>query len=131
MIYLDTSAVAKLLIAEAETTSMRSYFAGDRRFISSRLLEVELHAIADRRRLAAEPIREVLDQITLVSLDDATLDSAISLHSGLRTLDALHLATATRLREVITGILTFDAELSSAASRLGIPAVEIDDPGHA
>lgn len=127
MIYLDTSAAAKLLLDEAETPAMRAYFAGSHQFVSSRLIEVELHAVADRRRLATAHVREVLDQLTLVSLDDETLDDAVSLHSGLRTLDALHLATALRLHEVIDGILTFDVEMSAAAVRCGIPAIHLYD----
>jgi predicted nucleic acid-binding protein len=47
------------------------------------------------------------------------------MHSGLRTLDALHLATAVRLKSVISGILTFDKELAAAAARHDVPVEAI------
>lgn len=54
--------------------------------------------------------------------DESTTTCSISLHSRLRTLDALHLATAVRLKGAISSILTFDKELATAASRNGISA---------
>lgn len=122
MIYLDTSAAAKALIEEAESDSVRKLFADNIAFVSSRLLAVELHAVADRRMIDRDAAQELLDRIALVSVDDDILNEAISIRSGLRTLDALHLATAARLTSVISGILTFDRELEAAAARHGIPS---------
>ncbi|MDQ0614422.1 putative nucleic acid-binding protein [Microbacterium sp. W4I4] len=122
MIYLDTSAAAKALIDEADSESVRRMFAEGTQFVSSKLLAVELHAVADRQFIASDAVQELLDRVALVSLDDDLLDDAIALHSRLRTLDALHLATAVRLKGTIFSILTFDNELAAAASRNGIPA---------
>ncbi|MFA4897308.1 MULTISPECIES: type II toxin-antitoxin system VapC family toxin [Microbacterium] len=125
MIYLDTSAAAKVLIDEAETDSIRKLFADDTEFVSSKLLAVELHAVADRRMVSADAAQELLDRVALVSLGDGILEDAITMHSGLRTLDALHLATAVRIKSAISGILTFDNELGAAAERHGIPLEEV------
>lgn len=122
MIYLDTSAAAKALIDEADSEIVRRMFAEDTQFVSSKLLAVELHAVADRQFIASDAVQELLDRVALVSLDDSLLDDAISMHSRLRTLDALHLATAVRLKGAISSIITFDKELAEAASRNGIPA---------
>lgn len=121
MIYLDTSAAAKVLIDEAESDSIRNLFVENTEFVSSRLLAVELHALADRRMVSADAAQELLDRVALVSLGDSILEAAITMHSGLRPLDALHLATAVRLKGVLSGILTFDNELADAAARHGIP----------
>lgn len=121
MIYLDTSAAAKVLIDEAESDSIRQLFANNTAFVSSKLLAVELHAVADRRMVSTDATQELLDRVALVSLGDGILDEAITMHSRLRTLDALHLATAVQLKSVISGILTFDKELADAAARHGVP----------
>lgn len=121
MIYLDTSAAAKALVAEAESDSIRRLFEDESEFIASRLLAVELHAIVDRRGLQAVHARQLLERVSLASMTDAVAERAIDIRSGLRTLDALHLATALTLGPAVTSMLSFDAELSAAALRHGIP----------
>jgi predicted nucleic acid-binding protein len=122
VIYLDTSAAAKALIDEEGSDGVRQAFADGVAFVASRLLAVELHAVADRRAISSDAAQELLDRVALVSLSDDTLQRAIGMHSGLRTLDALHLATAVELGDAITGILTFDVEFAAAAEKVGIPA---------
>lgn len=120
MIYLDTSAAAKAVLDEADSPAVRRRFADGTDFVSSTLLAVELHAIADRRFVQPDAVHEIIDRVALVSLGDDITTTAINLHSGLRTLDALHLATALRLGSAITGILTFDKELAGAAEQRGL-----------
>lgn len=124
MIYLDTSAAVKALVDEEASSEVVRAFTDGTEFVSSRLLAVELHAVADRRSLEHEPVQELLERIALISLDDDTLTRAAGLRSGLRTLDALHLATAIELEDTIAGILTFDRELAAAAVRHGITAFD-------
>jgi hypothetical protein len=121
VIYLDTSAAVKALIDEEDTERVRALFAHDEEMISSRLLALELHAVVDHRSIASEAARELIDSVALVTLDDDTLDRAIQLHSGLRSFDALHLAAAQQLGDLVTSMLTFDRELADAAVRVGIP----------
>lgn len=123
MIYLDTSAAAKLLIDEAESEAVAELFERGAEFVSSRLLVVELAAIVDRRLIAGHDVQQVIDRVALVSLDDDIADAAVALRSGLRTLDALHLATALRLGTAVDGILTFDLELRARAEHHGLAAV--------
>lgn len=120
MIYLDTSAAAKAVVDEADSRAVRRLFADGTDFVSSTLLAVELHAVADRRFVQPDAVHEIIDRVALVSLGDDITTTAINLHSGLRTLDALHLATALRLGSAITGILTFDKELAGAAEQRGL-----------
>lgn len=120
MIYLDTSAAAKAIIEEPESEAIRELFADGTQFVSSKLLAAELHSVADRRVIDPADADDLLDRVALVTLDSEIMDRAITMHSGLRTLDALHLATAVYLGTAITGILTFDKELAGAAVRYGI-----------
>ncbi|WP_455904018.1 PIN domain-containing protein [Microbacterium sp.] len=122
MIYLDTSAAAKALIDEDGSAAMRQAFADGTGFVSSRLLAVELHAVADRRAISTEAAQELLDRVALVSLSDDTLARAVELHLGLRTLAALHLATALEIGDAVESLLTFDLEFAAAAQRFGIDA---------
>ncbi len=121
MIYLDTSAAAKALIAEPESEGIRALFADEHELIASRLLAVELNAVVDRRGLSAVHARQLLDRVALASMTDAVAQRAIDLRSGLRTLDALHLATMLTLGPIVTSLLSFDTELNEAALTHGIP----------
>mgnify|MGYP003419630373 CR=1 FL=1 len=120
MIYLDTSAALKSIIREEGTDIVRALFSHDAQFVASRLLAAELHSAVERRALPVESIAWLLDRVELVSLDDTVLSRSITLQTGLRTLDALHLATALDLAPDVTDILTFDAELLSAAMAHGL-----------
>ena len=126
MIYLDTSAAVKLRIDEPESAQTRAFFdAHESALVSSTLLAVELNAVADRRLISTDAANDVIERVALVALDDQVAATAIALHSGLRTLDALHLATAVHIGDAVEGILCFDAELNAAASRAGIPALRL------
>jgi uncharacterized protein len=104
-IYLDTSAVLKLVIDEAESTELArtlTRFSADGEILTaSMLLYNELHCAARRRAGAAIPARTintVLAAINLVDLSRDDLMFAAALPGRLRSTDAIHLATAIRLR---------------------------------
>lgn len=125
MIYLDASAAVKALVEEAETSAIVDTFGSGAEFVASRLLAVELHAVADRRSLDHRNADDLLARIALVSLDDETMARAVRLRSDLRTLDALHLATALELGDVVTSFLTFDKELAAAAQAHGLTPTDL------
>jgi predicted nucleic acid-binding protein len=125
VIYLDASAAVKALVHEAETSALVDAFGAGAEFVASRLLAVELHAVADRRSLDHGSADDLLDRVALVSLDEDTIARAIRLRSGLRTLDALHLATAIELSDVVTSVLTYDNELAAAARTHGLPLADL------
>jgi len=125
VIYLDASAAVKALVREAESTAILDAFSAGTDFVASRLLAVELHAVADRRSLDHESADDLLEHVALVSLDDDTIARAIRTRSGLRTLDALHLATALELSDVVTSVLTYDEELTAAARAHGLVLADL------
>ncbi len=124
LLYLDSSALVKLVLPEAETGALLEALSDWPERISSALAGVEvLRAV--RRAGAGEKVREraerVISGIGLVRVDGAVLSSAARLEpAGLRTLDAIHLATALSAGEDLGAMICYDARLARAATRLGV-----------
>ena len=121
LLYLDSSAVVKLVVAEPETPALLEFLAGWPHRVSSALAGVEvLRAV---KRSGAGPAvrrraRRVLARVALIRIDDPVLAAAARVAPPeLRTLDAIHLATARSL-DGLAGIVTYDARLGRAASRV-------------
>lgn len=123
-VYVDTSALGRILTEHgAPTTAWLDAFDGE--LVSSDLLETELRRIAVRDGIAQEVVTELLEGVSLASLDRAVYRSAGMLPMRhLRTLDALHLEAAVRLD--VDAILTYDVRLRSAATEIGIAVVAPD-----
>lgn len=115
----------KLPLREPEEHSLRVEMAEWDGYVSSALLAVEaVRACARHRSEYAQDARDWLVGVTLVPLDDALLDVAASLRpAGLRSLDALHLATALSVREEVGAFFTYDERLAAAAGDHGLAAV--------
>lgn len=124
MIYLDTSAALKLVLPEAETPALELWMAeriGLPR-VSSRLLRIELLRIVARYAPArAERAHVVLSGIALASMDEAASAAEMIADPILRSLDAIHLATAQMVRSTLTAFVTCDKRLAAAAAALGLP----------
>jgi predicted nucleic acid-binding protein len=123
--YVDTSALVKLVVAEAETTALRSWLTdGDRDLVSCDLVRTELmravRRIVPDRALQA---RAVLDSVTLVEVASSVFEEAGRLDpSVLRSLDAIHLASALDLGDDLEGLVTYDDRLAEAAEANGVAA---------
>jgi len=124
--YLDTSALVKLVVAETETDALRAWMAetgGD--WVSSDLARTEvLRAV---RRVAPDRVvqaRAVLDSVVLLTVPTEIFEEAGRLDPEvLRTLDALHLASALDLGDELDGMVTYDERLAEVATAHGIPAI--------
>lgn len=123
IIYVDTSAALKLLVEETESAPLAEEMTaatgrGDH-LVSSMLLYTELHCAARRRaQLSPEQVNSVADSINLVDVARADLLYAAALAGGLRSADAIHLATAIRLQA--TTLVAYDTELLAAAASAGL-----------
>jgi len=121
VIYVDTSALVKLVIPETESASMREYVTDT--LVTSALTAAELRRTV--RRMAPHLMVEaeqVLGQVTQLSIDADVLRSAGGLDPlSLRTLDAIHLATALRVRDELDAFVAYDSRLLEAARLAGIP----------
>lgn len=121
--YLDTSAYVKLPLEEAGHEDLRSRLSRWDGYVSSMLLGVEaIRACSRYGSECAKDAREWLEGVTLIPLDDTVLDVATSLLPvGVRTLDALHLATALTVKDEIGAFFTYDRRLREAAVEHGLP----------
>ena len=124
--YADTSALVKLVVAEAETAALRSWIRAESAdLVSSDLARTEL--LRAVRRVAGDravQARAVLDSVTLVSVRTETFETAGQLDPAtLRTLDALHIASALELGDDLAGLVTYDDRISDAARSHGIAVV--------
>ena len=124
MIYLDSSALLKLVREEAETAALRDWLAErpERPLVTSELGRVEVVRAAGRvgDRVVAEA-RLVLGDLDLVPLDRTVQDLACELGDPmLRTLDALHLASAVLLGEHLSTFVAYDHRLRDAARNEGL-----------
>jgi predicted nucleic acid-binding protein len=124
LLYLDSSALVKLVLPEAETGALLGALSDWPERISSTIAGVEvLRAV--RRAGAGERVREraerVISDIGLVRVDEAVLSGAARLEPAeLRTLDAIHLATALSAGEDLGAMICYDDRLAQAAARLGV-----------
>jgi len=93
--------------------------------ISSALLEVELDRVASREGIDRSIIDDALDGIYLAMVDQPVLDRAAGLQFHIKTLDAIHLATAAVLNEEMPGlqVLSCDRRVLDGAAHLGLGCV--------
>lgn len=121
-VYVDTSALGRLLLAEPEADAIRGVLAEHDAWWSSELLVVELRRLAAREGLQAEA-KEYLDAFRLVAIDSASLQRASRLEPMVvRSLDAIHLEAAVQLREggEVNGVVTYDQQLSVGCAHHGL-----------
>jgi predicted nucleic acid-binding protein len=129
--YLDTSAYLKLPLEEAGDDGLRSELSRWDGYVSSMLLGVEaVRACARYGSDRAKDARAWLEGVALLPLDDVVLDVATSLSPvGVRTLDALHLATALTVQDEIGAFFTYDRRLAGAAADHGFRVLHPGEPG--
>lgn len=119
--YLDSSAIVKLAIREDESLALRRYLRRRRPLISSSLACTEvLRALLPAGDDAVAAGRKVLSRLDLVRISSGVLDDAgVLLPADLRSLNAIHLATARKLGQDLGTIVTYDERMADAATHLG------------
>jgi len=127
MLYVDSSALLKRYVEEPESSQCERYLLADPDWLTARVTLVEVRrnlarlldarALAEARRSFARDWKRT----TIVELDEATCVAAagISEVSGVRSLDALHLAAAGRVGKDALRFLTYDIRLARAAREHG------------
>jgi predicted nucleic acid-binding protein len=124
LLYLDASALVKLVRREPETDALVAALAPDAKLVASEIVEVELLRALRRRgggSAAAGLGRSKLESVRLVPLSRRIRRRACELAPvTLRTLDALHLATALDLGELLDAVYAYDTRLSEAAQQAGL-----------
>lgn len=131
IVYADTSALMKLVRPEVHSAALRGWLgAHDPTLVTSMIGAVELRRAAGRvGPLAMEVARAVLARTRLVDPQPATLDLAAELGPpALRTLDAIHLATAVMIGD-LDAVLCYDKRLGAALERIGVTVEAPEGPG--
>jgi predicted nucleic acid-binding protein len=123
-IYLDTSALVKLVVAEGESQALKHFLGANAEdgLFSAALARTELiRAVAPNGAQAIADARDLLNRLDTVMLTRQLLDDAGTLlPPRLLSLDAIHLAAAQRAGDALRTVITYDARMLSAAADLGI-----------
>ena len=131
--YIDTSAAVKLVKPEPETEALRVFLrkiereTGSPSLVSSDLLKTEILSAVLRAGLAPAAGMRAINSVYLLRLSPQICESAgmLSGQLGVRSLDALHLATAVSERPTLRAFVTYDQKLADAARQLGI---QVENP---
>lgn len=119
--YLDSSAIVKLAVAEPESKALRRFLSRRQPLVSSALARTEVaRALLPSGSEAVSRGEEVLRRIQLVRVNDRVLRTAGRMEPPeLRSLDAIHLASARELGAAVRQIVTYDERLADAAAAAG------------
>jgi hypothetical protein len=132
MFYLDSSALVKIVRPEPESAELHAWLEGepDRLLVTSALAEVELaralRRVGEMERVASAA--ELLESLLVIEVDADVRRLAADLSDPLlRSLDAIHIASAYQLRPDLSAIITYDHRMASAVDS----AVTVVSPGAA
>jgi len=130
VIYLDSSALLKLLHDEAESDELAAWLAAraGTPVVSSELAKVEVTRACRRINPATlTQATTLLASLDLIPLSGTVIDEAANIGATtLRSLDALHLASALAIQAQLTAFIAYDHRLAEAASTAGL---ELLTPG--
>jgi predicted nucleic acid-binding protein len=122
--YVDTSAAIKLLVEETHSKAFAAFYDAyaDAEWVSSALLRVEIiRAVARAKPVLLPDARDLLLAFSYIAIDDEIVEAAThEPDRSLRSLDAIHLATARLLGPDLDAIVTYDDRLATAASDAGL-----------
>jgi uncharacterized protein len=123
--YVDSSALVKLAVREPESAALRRYLARHPLLVSSALARTEVvRALLPLGPDAVRQGRAVLARVELLRINDRVLDAAgLLAPSELRSLDAIHLASAEQFGSDLRGFVTYDERLATAAAGRGFRVI--------
>jgi predicted nucleic acid-binding protein len=129
--YADTSAVIKLLVQETHSKAFAAFYDNhvDAEWVSSALLRIELTRAVSRAMPTLLPdARDLLLAFSYVAIDDDIVEAAMNEPDRmLRSLDAIHLATARLLGPDIDALASYDDRLTAAARDAGLETIAPSD----
>ncbi len=125
LLCLDSSAIVRLIAAEPESAALLEFLKTRGPAVASTLARLEVPRAVNRldpSAVAEARVSEVLDRIALIKVDEAILQAAAQLSpTELRSLDAIHLATALSVRDHLEAFVVYDRRLAQAAEILELP----------
>lgn len=122
--YADASALVKLVVEEPESLAMNRWFVESRRVMTSRVGLIETLRASARRAHDPAHREQVIRDVEVIELSPAISIVAASLPPVvLRTLDAIHVASALALGSELDAFVTYDDRMAEAARAIGLPVV--------
>jgi len=123
--YLDSSAIVKLVVIDEHAPALRDWLTIRPDRVSCALARTEVvRAVRGLGPTFVMTAQSALRHLALISLDDELLYSAARLHPpDLRSLDAIHLASALSLGDDLEAIVTYDRRMIEGATALGLVTV--------
>jgi len=130
-LYVDSSALLKRYVDEPDSDVADAFLRSEPSLLTARHTIVEvrrnLARLLSGRELSAarSAFARDLEALSIVELDEVTCEGAAAVAeiTGVRTLDALHLAAVQRVGGSAMGLLTFDLRQAQAARGLGLTVV--------
>ena len=122
--YVDASALVKLVLAESESPGMLRWYVESERVSTSLVGVIETRRAVARRSHDPIDLERVLSGVEVVGINARLADRAAAIvPATVRTLDAIHLATAMGMGSALASFVTYDERLAAAARTLGLPVV--------
>jgi predicted nucleic acid-binding protein len=122
--YVDASALVKLVLVEPESVAMERWYVESDRVLTSLVGIIETRRAVARRPYDATQLENVVGRIEILGINGRLAQSAaLIMQTEVRTLDAIHLATAIGIGASLTSFVTYDERLAGAARALGLPVV--------
>ena len=124
--YFDSSAIVKLVHLEPESQALIDYLASDEIEVSTSVVaEIEVIRALRRLRDTKPEIEQAMKGFYLLGLDEEVRQDACSIGATtLRSLDAVHLATALAIDDDELEFITYDNRLADAARSEGLTVVQ-------
>jgi uncharacterized protein len=123
VIYLDASALITLISGRPYATELRDFLA-DRPGMpmgTSTVGFVETVRTLDRIGDYPTAMRDLIGTFTEILVTDEVRDAAAALPSAVRTLDAIHIASAQIVGPVLNTLVTYDKRMLDIALSVGLP----------
>lgn len=122
--YVDASALVKLVVDEPESVEMQRWYVEGERVLSSVVGMIETRRAVNRREHELAHLEHVLGAIEFIEISDVIAARAAAIPPPVvRTLDAIHLATALALQPELEAFVTYDDRMAAAARALGLPVI--------
>jgi predicted nucleic acid-binding protein len=121
VLYLDSSAIVKLVVREPESAALVQEVASDPDVVSSQIALTEVVRAVGRAKGPIRRAERIVRSVALVPIDRPILTEAATIRPWtLRTLDAIHLASALSLQPDVDAFIAYDARLLEAAEGAGL-----------
>jgi predicted nucleic acid-binding protein len=126
-VYLDTSALVKLIAEEEESDDLLD-FVGDDEIVSSLLARTELvRAVARKHERFIEAVEALLSDLSYVAVNRVVTGAAAWVQPWtLRSLDAIHVSSAVRMGAGLRAVVTYDDRMVAVARSAGL---DVASPG--